>query len=371
MIWSRTDKLFNAVVVFFLVLWITTVAVLLLACTGNAEEFQKGVCYATWEKEQFASKGSEQALEKLSDMGVEYVQINVTYYQAAYNTTKVFATKRTPSDRSIKHAISDAKKLGMHVMLKPHIDLIDSSGGTWRADIGFQSDKDWDKWFKNYEKFILHFAKIAERENVEIFSVGTELSFTSQKKQKWLTIIEKIREVYSGKIIYAANWDNYKNIQFWNELDYIGIDAYFPLSYETNPDLEELVDGWNKWINEIEQWLKAEYSTMPVIFTEIGYPSANHAAREPWSSTARGNANLGIQSKCYEAFFDAVYDKDWLEGAYWWRYAPSIYGGGKNNRRFTPYQKTAEEVLSRNYLMKRKIGSSLKIKENNEMYKMQ
>ena len=55
-------------------------------------------------------------------------------------------------------------------MLKPHIDLIDKNGGTyWRADIGFTADADWDKWFREYEKLILSYARIAEKLNVELF----------------------------------------------------------------------------------------------------------------------------------------------------------------------------------------------------------
>ena len=356
-------------VVGFLILWIATIALLASTCIGHSEEFQKGVCYATWEKDRFSSKGSEQALEKLSGIGVEYIQINVTYYQKSYNSTRMYPSNRTPSDKSIQHAIKEAKELGMRVMLKPHIDLIDETGGMWRADIGFYNDKDWDKWFKNYKKFILHFAKLAERHNVEIFSVGTELSFTTQKKDKWLSIIGDIREVYTGKIIYSANWDNYREVKFWDKLDYIGIDAYFPLSYGTKPELAELVAGWQKWIREIEDWLSSESYDKSVVFTEIGYPSASNAASEPWSGTAHGNADLELQAKCYEAFFDTVYNKEWLVGAYWWRYAPSIYGGGKHNRKFTPYKKLAEEIISKNYLLERNM-SSLKRgkleKENNE-----
>jgi hypothetical protein len=45
-----------------------------------------------------------------------------------------------------------------------------------------------------------------------------------------VTIDCEIRKIYTGKLTYAANWDDFDKVPFWKELDYIGIDAYFPLS---------------------------------------------------------------------------------------------------------------------------------------------
>ena len=309
--------------------------------------FQKGMCYATWNKDQFASSVSDKALALLEKAGVEYVQINVTQYQDSFNSTKIRPTSSTPSDKSVRHAIKEAHDLGLSVMLKPHVDLIKTKDGTWRGDIGFQNDKDWNTWFKEYEKFITQYAMIAEKNDVEIFCVGTELSFTTQKTEKWNEIINKVRNIYSGKLVYAANWDNYQHIKFWDKLDAAGIDAYFPVSYSSSPSSEEIKKGWQKWCEEIESWNSSV--NKPVIFTEIGYASTPNAASEPWRAGEFGNADLETQAKCYEAFFETVWNKDWLSGVYWWRFAPTVYGGGKSNRRFTPLNKPAFDILSKNY----------------------
>ena len=205
---------------------------------------QRGMCYATWDKDRFATPYSDESLEKLKSIGVEYLSISPTYYQEQYNSTKIRSTDQTPTKRSLKHVIKKAQELGLKVMVKPHIDLIDKYDGTyWRADIGFATDKDWEEWFKNYEKIILSYAKICEKYEVDIFCIGTELSFTTQRDAEWRGIIQKVRAKYSGKLVYAANWDNFKNVKFWDELDYVGIDAYFPLTYEANPSLEDLKAG--------------------------------------------------------------------------------------------------------------------------------
>ena len=319
--------------------------------------FQKGMCFAAWDKKVFSSTSSNESLSRLKEMGVEYIQVNIIAYQDKFNSTKIKKTKFTPSESSVKKLIKEAHRLGLKVMLKPMIDIIDDEKGTyWRADIGFQSDKDWKKWFKEYKKFITPYAKIAKSYNVELFCIGTELSFASQKDHSWRSIIEHVRKIYPGKITYAANWDNYSNIKFWQELDFVGIDAYFPLTHKDNPTVEDIKKGWKKWALEIEEfYLKTK---KPILFTEIGYVSSATAPMEPWKN-GTGNADMEIQAKCYQAFFETVWKKSWLSGVYWWRWAPSLYAGGKHNRHFTPQNKPAAMVIEAMYtedIQRQRIG---------------
>ena len=309
---------------------------------------QKGMCYVTWDKERFASQYSDASLQKLASLGVEYLSLCVTQYQEQYNSTKIKPTKQTPSDKSVRHAIKRAHKLGLKIMLKPHIDLIDKYDGTyWRADIGFTNEDDWKQWFLEYKKYIIHYAKMSEKLKVELLCVGTELSFTTQKEAQWREIIEEVKKVYSGKIVYAANWDNFKNIKFWDALDYVGIDAYFPLTYESEPTVEDIKKGWEKWKYEIEMW-QAQVNK-PIIFTEIGYASTPHAPYTPWQGGTGGNADPQIQAKCYEAFFETIWNASWLAGVYWWKWDTNVHAGGENNRQFTPQNKPAQKIIEANY----------------------
>jgi len=314
--------------------------------TVRAESsFQKGMCYASWDKERYLSAYSDKSLEALARIGVEWVAIVTTSYQQNYNSKEIFTTGKTPSEASIIHAIRKAHALGLKVMLKPHLDLLNQSGGLWRADIGFQNETDWKEWFAQYLKFILHYARIAEEERVELFCIGTELCFASQQTSFWQQyIIPKIREVYSGKLIYAANWDEYKKVSFWQELDFIGLDGYFPLVEKKNPDFEELKAVWVKWADEIEGWQKG--INKQIIFTEIGYRSCQISAAKPWDSSFSREADLSLQSDCYKAALDALYNRSWCGGIYWWYWEASIYAGGMNNRDFTPQNKPAEIIIS-------------------------
>ena len=309
---------------------------------------QKGMCYVTWDRDCFASQYSDASLQKLTTLGVEYISICVTQYQEKFNSTKIKPTNMTPSDKSLAHVIGIAHKLGLKVMLKPHVDLIDKHDGTyWRGDIGFAREEDWDKWFEEYREFLLHYARMSKKLKVDIFCIGTELSFTTTKEDAWRNVIKEVRKVYSGQLVYAANWDNFKNINFWDELDFVGIDAYFPLTYESNPTMEELKQGWEKWKYDIEAW--QSQVNKPIIFTEIGYPSTAHAPYTPWKGGTYGNADPEIQAKCYEAFFKTIWKEPWFAGVYWWKWDTNVRAGGKHNRQFTPQNKPAQEIIEANY----------------------
>ena len=50
--------------------------------------------------------------------------------------------------------------------------------------------------------------------------------------------------MYSGKLTFGANWYlEYEDVTFWDDLDYIGIQAYFPLTKKENQGVDELVKG--------------------------------------------------------------------------------------------------------------------------------
>ncbi|MBD3426243.1 MAG: hypothetical protein GF409_03310 [Candidatus Omnitrophica bacterium] len=307
---------------------------------------QKGMSYVTWEKGDFLSPHSDSSLEDLASTGTKYIAVCPTYYQKRHNSTRIFSTAQTPSDSGVRRVIEKARQLGLRVMLKPHIDILEGrSDGYWRADIGFTSDEDWQKWFAEYDSFITHYALLAESTGVELFCVGTELVFTAQKLQQWKHIIQKVRNLYNGELIYAANWDNYRNIGFWDDLDYVGIDAYFPLTYRPNPSVTEIVRGWEKWKQQIRAWHKGY--PKPIIFTEIGYASTTTAPMYPWEGGNHGNADLAVQANCYKAFFETIWGCSWLRGVYWWRWDTSVHAGGKHNRQFTPQNKPALQILEK------------------------
>lgn len=312
-------------------------------------EFEKGMCYATWSKSKYGTKESDESLKELSKTGTKWVSIVVTWYQVACNTTEIFPTVKTPSDESIVHAIQTIHSLGMKAMIKPHLELVDTSGGSWRGEIAC-APEDWDKWFESYKKFVLHYAELAEQNKTEIFCIGTELSSVAViKEESWRDkIIYPVREVYKGPLTYGANWnEEYLNVVFWKYLDYIGIDAYFPLSDKDRPTLEEIKKGWEPWAKEMEEFQAKQKK--PVLFTEVGYCSAEGTTREPWNEPINTAGNPGLQADCYEALYQIFWNKEWLYGIYWWKWGPDVRMGGTQNRSYTPQRKPAQKTITKWY----------------------
>jgi len=96
------------------------------------------------------------------------------------------------SDASLVDVITKAHRLGLKVMLKPHIDITNDPE-FWRGDIGTGfTAKQWDEWFASYTQFILHFAKMAERYHAEMLSVSCELIEVTK-----ITIVNNIPSYYN------------------------------------------------------------------------------------------------------------------------------------------------------------------------------
>ncbi len=247
-------------------------------------------------------------------------------------------------------------RYGFKVMFKPHITLLDPSNGIWRSDIKMTSEEDWDLWFKQYETYILSCAEIAEKLNFEQFCIGTELNTSIiTKPEKWFTLIEKVRSVYSGSLTYAANWnDDLLGTKIWQELDFIGLQAYFPIAEHKNPSLQELEQGWQKHSRTLEEL--HEKFQKPILFTEIGYKTTTDAAVTPWEWNTFSNqfykkVSKKNQALCYQAFFNTIWTQPWFVGVHIWEWQTQGTSNGNNNA-FTVEGKPALNVISKGFYMR-------------------
>lgn len=314
--------------------------------------WQEGVCLASWEPAKYGAIETKLTLRKIEEeTNASWINLVTTWYQLDAGSTDIHPLlEKTPSDDSLNTILKLAEKKGLHIMLTPQVDIESPTGDSWRADIAFSNDNDWTSWFESYKKFILHYASIAENNNVEMLNIGTELSQTAIKRpDKWIEIIKEIRKVYKGKLLYTANWfEEYKEIKFWNYLDYAGISSYFPVADDDNPSYAEMKSNWENWANEIEAWQKTH--ALPVIFPEIGYKSCRGSAKMPWAHDPTGPIDLKQQYNAYKAALSTFWGKEWFYGLYWWawRTHPSI--GGPGNRGFTPNGKPAAKLVRKWYL---------------------
>jgi hypothetical protein len=229
------------------------------------------------------------------------------------------------------------------VMMKPQIWI-------WRGEFtGFlkmNTEEEWQALEDSYRNFIIAYAQLAAEMKVEIFCIGTELEqFIVHRPDYWMQLISEIKNIYSGKLTYAANWDEYKRVPFWKELDFIGVDAYFPISENHTPTVAEARLGWQQWKEELKGVSEREGKN--ILFAEYGYRSVDYAGKEPWKSDRDMNVvNLEAQTNLTKALFDEIYNESWYAGGFIWKwYINHDEAGGVDCVRFTPQNKPAEGFI--------------------------
>lgn len=227
-------------------------------------------------------------------------------------------------DSSVLEPLRMAKESGVSVMLIPHIGYW-GSGFDWRGDIRFDDEQAWSRFFEQYTAFIVHQAELAQRGGAAMFCVGIEYKATSHREADWRKVIAAVREVFKGPITYAANWDEYEKVKFWDALDYIGIQAYFPISTDESPDDDALRKGWQKVLRSVEAFAKQH--DRPVIFTELGYSRASTAASEPWLSEPRRSGDNphgeALKLQCMRVALPLVEASPRVHGVFLWKWFPS------------------------------------------------
>ncbi len=250
--------------------------------------------------------------------------------------------------QGIRACIDMAHAAGKKVMLKPHMWW---GRGNFTGNFTLKTENDWQIFEKSYGDYLLQYARIAEEKNVEIYCIATEMNqMVEERPAFWKKIIAEIRKVYSGKLTYAENWDRIEQVFFWKDLDYLGIDGYFPLSEERDPSAEQLRKGWQKHLKKMDR-LAARYQK-PILFTEYGYRSCDYSTHKPWETDYSLPDNEKLQAKAYQSFYEEVWNKPWMAGGFVWKWFPFKEPTEASRDKFCPQHKQAEKVIAYFYASK-------------------
>jgi len=269
---------------------------------------------------------------------------NIEHPEITHNTDRQWFGE---TKAGAEQYIDELRKKGIKIMIKPQIWV-------WRGEftgfIEMKNEANWKILEDSYSKFILEYAELANAVKAELFCIGTELEkFIENRPEYWMTLIKKIRTKYKGELTYAANWDEFKRTPFWGDLDYIGVDAYFPISDSKTPTVEESLEGWKTHKQVI--YKMSQKHAKPVLFTEYGYRSVDYSGKTPWiSDRSMNQVNLEAQTNTTQALFETFWEEDWFAGGFIWKwFHKHDKVGGKENFMFTPQNKPAEALLREQY----------------------
>ncbi len=248
----------------------------------------------------------------------------------------------------IEETIRLAKGAGIKVMLKPQVWVPNS----WTGGITFEKDSDWETWEKSYTEYLMFYIGLIQDMDVEMVCIGTEFKQSEVRREAfWRTLIKKVRAEYKGEITYASNWDSYAQVPYWDDLDYIGVDAYFPLDESKQPGQKKLMEKWKPYHKELESI--HEKFNKPILFTEFGYMAIDGCAGKTWELEAKSHllpTNEKAQADALAALFDFFEDKEYWEGGFLWKWYP--YLGNyqeRGDKDYTPQGKQSEETVKEWY----------------------
>ncbi len=280
---------------------------------------------------------------QVDTIGMNAVSITVYARQGIWNTDNLWWDG---GEKAVLEEIKAAKAKGLKVVLIPRVTMdhyFEENRFLWHG-MTMPQDSLIESWFFWYTSFIKKWAKEAEKLDVDVLAIGSEMRTLSQtqpitqlpnlesyylsdlkqnqyinnrmafkedipkehwwvrgekvnyedlnqylkdevaakrkwakgvaydglsnsierinqrRKQilaQWYQLIETIRGEYSGQLTYAANFDNYHNIAFWDKLDFIGINAYFqlrerPIQQSDTEKYAEIKASWQNIFQNID-----------------------------------------------------------------------------------------------------------------------
>ncbi|UCH84940.1 MAG: hypothetical protein JSW50_04425 [Candidatus Latescibacterota bacterium] len=305
----------------------------------TSEMLVRGVTLADWSTTGYDSPSSVASIQRFAGMGVNLVTILVTVYQTDVNASEIrIDPRRTPSDISVANAALRVKAQNppMRVGLKFHIDVDD---GSWRGNI---APSDPAQWFDQYEEYIVGWARQAEGLGVEHFVVATELAGTLEHESRWRDVIQEVRKVYSGAVIYAASWDEAPKVPFWDALDFVGVNFYAPVSNRTQTNRIDILAAWQPWLSRLR--LLHKQAGRKILLTEVGYRSIDGAGMHPYDFDRDAAVDYEEQADLYWGALEAVGKSIWVEGVYLWNWLADSEGFDAS-KDYTPEGKLAEAEL--------------------------
>ncbi len=284
----------------------------------------------------WGSENIESTMADLRAVGATWVSIH-PYARIGEDGTVAFR----PIDPSAPPAhltrpIAAAHAAGLKIAITPHLAYWGSSF-SWAGDIEFSTADEWQRFFDTYTRWVVTLAQACP--DADGFILGTEIDRTLGHEEHWRELIRQVRSVTSAPLTYGANWTDYARVPFWDALDVIGVQAYFPLADSIGASVAEIEAGWAARMMELHEF--AATKNRRVVFTELGYNRAFAAPLRPWDAAVDGIEAEDVQEACLRIALAAVEREPSVAGAFLWKWFPNPHPVGRNFQLATPRLKRA------------------------------
>lgn len=291
----------------------------------------RGVTVGPIESSQQPGRGygtpySAALLDELVRLGANTISVTPFGRIWSLQSTEILMDFEAPYEdnrQAVRRIIEQAHARGLRVLLIPHLWV--ETGG-WRGEIDPGSEKGWKAYQRSYRAFVTRWARDAQSFGADALSIGVEcVSMSGRFGPFWRSLISEIRSIYSGPLTYSSNWDEVENVLFWDQLDWIGVNAFYPLSDHEGASYDDYVTGAQRAVEQLAY--SAEVLQMPVLFVEIGYTTRANAAVQPWlwpDDMTDVVVDEWEQARALTALIGASVSRDWLLGFFVWRYYANV-----------------------------------------------
>ncbi len=293
---------------------------------------------------------SAELLDHLAANGTTWISITPFGRIWSLSSTEILMDFEAPYEETregVREIVAQAHARGIKVLLIPHL-WVETTG--WRGEIDPGSAAGWRAYQASYRDFVLAWARDAEAAGVDALSIGVECkSWSGRFGAFWESFIGDVRAAFSGLLTYSANWDEAEAVVFWDLLDLLGINAFYPLANHDGATDQEYAEGARRWVEPVRTL--AETFDMPVLFVEVGYTTRANAAVQPWlwpDDMQDVVIDEREQARALAAMFDAFLGEPWFAGFFVWRYYASLDDVSQEAEwGFSPHAKLAERPLWR------------------------
>ena len=248
------------------------------------------------------------------------------------------------------------------------------------------------EFWETYTQQAVHYARIAEAEGVQLYSLGTEtdsLFRTRSGGEYWIndfgqelkSMVARVRAVYSGRLTYDMHASAFTNDFYgpgsnhlWEDLDLdiVGISAWFPLT-DSRPStvlsVAALQASYEQIFQDYLTPLAERNPGRPIVFLEYGAIEAVRAPEDPGNGSLREQSLVftdtngnGLddaqetQANIYQALFNTMARHPGVvNGAFFWdnwiasEMEADYFAIERGGRGFAIRGKPAEEVVRSAY----------------------
>lgn len=276
-------------------------------------------------------------MQRLQKLGVNTVGVLVEARLAHPQDVNLRLPDRAALDAT-RAALLDANAQGLATVLIPHLYL---DSGEWRGRL---APSDLNVWWSNYFNFIEAMAELAQATGTSALSLGVELKSLSAKPETRARMFElaaRIRRIYRGPLTYSANWDEAEDVAFWDGLELIGVNGYYPLK----PDPVRGAESVARRLSA----LSAKFNR-PVLILEAGYRASPLSHERPWEwpEDIEPLVDEVAQAQAWAAVLESWMPAPGVRGVLIWVVPTDPDDPASEPRHgFNPLNKAAEAVIAR------------------------